>query len=176
MSPPLPASRAAVPNPTEQAWRAWGPAQQIAYLNSFRAPLITDRLTPRAVFESSIDGNPPFNEIMRMFESGGVGEKELDITFAVWLQRRNAMNAYTRFFKPVYLAYMLHYEPALVRARLIHGDLAGHRARAHNAAEERFLEDWAVSHPEKGLRAYAQTLRPRRSNYRSKEAENESTM
>jgi hypothetical protein len=158
-----------MPNPTVPVWRTWGRAQQLAYLNSFTAPLASNHLTPRAVFdmfESSIGGNPPFNEIMRMFEPGGVGH-ELGITFTKWLQNQNAYNAYLRLFNPVYLAYKSHYEPALKRAKLIPGDNAKHEAEAHRAADEKF-KDNQVASSTKGLQSYALTLRPKRGKNKAR--------
>ena len=144
-------------------------ADDLAYLTSFVTPLATDQLTPRAVFdmfESSIGGrSPPFNEIMRKFEPGGVGY-ELSLTFTAWLKSRSAHNAFNRFFNPVYLAYKLHYDPALKRAKLSPGGDAEHQATAHEFADRSFRNDWLASTScTKGLQAYALTLRPKRGKY-----------
>jgi hypothetical protein len=163
-----------MPNPTVPVWRTWSRAQQLAYLNSFQAPLATNQLSPRAVFdmfESSIGGNPPFNEIMLMFEPGGAGH-ELGFTFTKWLQKQNAYNAYSRLFNPVYLAYKNLYEPALKRAKLIPGDNAKHEAEAHRDADILFKNAWVAS-ASQGLQSYALTLRPKRKGKsKASEADN----
>ena len=102
---------------------------------------------------------------MRKFEPGGVGS-ELGLTFTAWLKSRSAHNAFNRFFNPVYLAYKLHYDPALKRAKLSPGGDAEHQATAHEFANRSFRNDWLASTScTKGLQAYALTLRPKRGKY-----------